>query len=154
MLPGYCEPLAYLRPAPARALARVQRALRRDGLGLLVLDAYRPARATRAMVRWAQRTGRSRLLNGYIARRSNHNRGAAIDLTIARDGHPIEMGTRYDSFSSRAATLNATGAVLRNRLRLKRAMEREGFRNYSREWWHYDYPPLTGARLLDVTLGC
>jgi D-alanyl-D-alanine dipeptidase len=43
---------------------------------------------------------------------------------------------------------------LRNRLRLKRAMEREGFRNYRREWWHYDYPPLTGARLLDVTLGC
>lgn len=154
VLPGYCEPLAYTRPAPARALARSQRALARDGFGLRVLDAYRPARASRAMVRWAERTGRSWLLNGYIARRSNHNRGAAIDLTLVRDGRAMTMGTRYDSFSTRAHTLNATGATLRNRLRLKRAMEREGFRNYRREWWHYDYPPLTGARLLDVPLGC
>jgi D-alanyl-D-alanine dipeptidase len=154
VLPGYCKPLAYARPAPARALARVQRALRRGGLGLLVLDAYRPARATRAMVRWAQRTHRTWLLNGYIARRSNHNRGAAVDLTLVRDGHPVTMGTRFDSFSSRARTLNATGATLHNRLRLKRAMEREGFRNYSREWWHYDYPPLVNAPLLDVPLGC
>ena len=154
VLPGYCEPLAYMRPAPARALARVQKALQRDGLGLHVLDAYRPARATRAMVRWARRTGNSWLLNGYIALRSNHNRGAAIDLTLVRDGKTLTMGTRYDSFSKRAATLNAKGATLRNRLRLKRAMEREGFRNYWREWWHYDYPPLTGAKRLDVTLGC
>jgi D-alanyl-D-alanine dipeptidase len=64
------------------------------------------------------------------------------------------MGTRFDSFSTRAHTINATGDTLRNRLRLKRAMEREGFRNYRREWWHYDYPPLTGATLLDVPLGC
>ena len=154
VLPGYCKPLAYLRPAPARALARVERALRRGGYGLRVLDAYRPARATRAMVRWAERSGNSWLLNGYIARRSNHNRGAAIDLTLVRDGRALTMGTRYDSFSSRAATLNAKGDTLRNRLRLKRAMEREGFRNYSREWWHYDYPRLTGAALLDVPLGC
>jgi D-alanyl-D-alanine dipeptidase len=155
-LPGYCRPWAYLRRDAARALARVQSRLRRARLGLKVYDAYRPARATRAMVRWALRTGRSRLLSqGYIARRSNHNLGAAVDLTLvrARSGRELDMGTAYDAFTVRSHTRNARGLALRNRLRLTRAMEREGFRNYRREWWHYDFAS-PGARRLDLTLGC
>ena len=155
VLPGYCRPLAYLRAPASRALARVQRDVRRRGYTLRVFDAYRPARATRAMVRWAERTGRNWVIaQGYVARRSNHNRGAAVDLTLVRDGRALDMGTRYDAFTTRSHTLNASGAVLRNRLKLKRAMERSGFRNYRREWWHFDYPPLTGAAALDIALGC
>ena len=151
-LSGYCNPWALLRPDAARALGRVQRRLAADGDGLKVFDAYRPARGTRSMVRWAQRSGNEHLLNGYIARRSNHNRGSAVDLTLLKKGRAAGMGTAYDSFSPRAATRNAGGLVLRNRLRLARAMEAEGFRNYSREWWHFDFPPLSGAARLDVPL--
>ena len=39
-------------------------------------DAYRPARASRALVGWAERTGRGHLVGTYIARRSRHNRAA------------------------------------------------------------------------------
>ena len=153
-LPGYCEQRALLLRRPARALRRVERALSERGLGLLVLDAYRPARATRAMVRWARREGREDLLDGYIARRSRHNLGAAVDLTLveAGSGDPLSMGTAYDSFSTRSHTRNAKGRALENRLRLKRAMEREGFENYRREWWHYDFPG--GKRRLDLPIGC
>jgi D-alanyl-D-alanine dipeptidase len=153
-LPGYCREWALmLRPA-ARDLARVQRYLRRRGLGLLVLDAYRPARATRALVRWAERTGRGYLVGTYIARRSNHNLGSAVDLTVVRrrDGHRLRMG-RFDALRPGAHTLAARGRVLRNRLTLKRAMERFGFTNYWREWWHYDHR-VRGSRYLDLTLGC
>ena len=156
VLPGYCKPLALTRRPAARALGRVERRLARAGLGLLVYDAYRPVRATRAMVRWAERSGNEWVLDqGYVARRSNHNQGAAIDLTLVRsaDGRPLGMGTRFDAFTPRSHTANATGAALRNRLTLKRAMEAFGFRNYRREWWHYDFPAASGPPR-DIPLGC
>jgi D-alanyl-D-alanine dipeptidase len=154
-LPGYCENRAYLLGHVARDLARVQRYLRRQALGLLVLDAYRPARASRALVRWAVRSGRADLVGTYIARRSRHNTGSAVDLTLvsADDGRRLAMGTGYDDLSPRAHTRNASGRALRNRLTLERAMERFGFENYWREWWHFEHR-RGGARYLDLTLGC
>jgi len=141
-LPGYEGNHAYLRRPAAAALARVQRRAEREGLGLLVFDAYRPVRATQAMVDWTQRTGRTDLLrDGYIASRSRHNLGLAIDLTLVDlgTGTPLEMGTPFDTFSSAAHTSNATGTALANRRRLQRLMESEGFLNYDQEWWHYSY---------------
>ena len=154
-LPGYCRPWAMLRARAARDLARVERDLNRRGLGLLVYDAYRPARASRALVRWALRTGRGRLVGSYIARRSNHNKGSAVDVTITRlrNGRPLDMGTRYDTLSPRSHTNAAEVRVLRNRLTLVRAMTRHGWTNYRREWWHFDHR-AGGRRYLDVPLGC
>ena len=148
-LPGYDEDRALLRPDAAAALARVQGRLRTDGLGVRVYDAYRPVRATLAMVDWAERTGRQWVLDqGYVARRSGHNRGGTVDLTLVRlaTGEPLEMGTAYDDFSERSHTANATGEVRVNRNRLVAAMAAEGWVNYDKEWWHFrfggDYPEL------------
>jgi zinc D-Ala-D-Ala dipeptidase len=154
-LPGYCKEWALLLDRAARDLGRVQRRLRRQGLGLLVLDAYRPARASRALVRWAERSGRGDLVGTYIARRSRHNTGAAVDLTLVRaaDGKRLRMGSPYDDLSARAHTLNARGRALRNRLVLERAMERFGFNGYWREWWHFEHR-TAGSRYLDLSLGC
>jgi len=142
-LPGYDAPRALLRREVAAALGRVQARLRTGGLGLLVFDGYRPVRATLAMVRWAERTGRGDLLdNGYIARRSRHNQGVAVDLTLVdpASGTQLDMGTPFDTFSEAAHTANAAGRVLRYRQALVRAMESEGFTNYEKEWWHFSYP--------------
>ena len=154
-LPGYCREWALLLDPTARDLGRVQRRLRRSGLGLLVLDAYRPARASRALVRWARRSGRGDLVGTYIARRSRHNTGSAVDLTLVRaaDGRRLRMGSGYDELGRRAHTLNATGRALRNRLVLERAMERFGFTGYWREWWHFEHRVM-GDRYLDLSLGC
>jgi D-alanyl-D-alanine dipeptidase len=141
-LPGYEGNHAYLRKPAAAALARVQRRAEDEGLGLFVFDAYRPVRATQAMVEWTQRTRRTDLLrDGYIASRSRHNLGLAIDLTLVdlRTGAPLEMGTPFDTFSPAAHTAEAAGVALANRLRLRRLMESEGFSNYDQEWWHYSY---------------
>ena len=139
-LPGYDAPRALLRREAARALVRVQGRLRKQGLSLLVFDGYRPVRATLAMVRWAERSGHRDLLTaGYIARRSRHNLGLAVDLTLvdAGSGSSIDMGTPFDTFSESAHTANAEGRVLTNRNSLVRAMGSEGFRNYEKEWWHF-----------------
>ena len=141
-LPGYEGNRALLRREPAYALARLQRTLRAEGVGLAIWDAYRPVRATDAMVRWTERAGRSDLVrDGYIAARSRHNLGVAVDLTLVdlTSGQPLAMGTAFDTFSPAAHTSNATGAVLVNRLRLRRAMERAGFAPYDQEWWHFSY---------------
>lgn len=154
-LPGYERPLAMLRPHAARALARVNARLRADGLALKVFDGYRPIRATQAMVSWAQRTGNQWVLDqGYVARYSGHNRGATVDLTVVRlsDGAELDMGTPYDTFSEAAHTANATGTVRENRQRLVRAMEAEGWVNYSKEWWHFSLPGE--HRALDAPLRC
>lgn len=139
-LPGYQANRALLRREAATALARVQRRLAADGLGLKIFDGYRPVRATLAMVDWAERTGRKHLLDdGYIARRSRHNQGVAIDLTIIdlATGAELPMGTPFDTFSEAAHTANATGEVKRNREMFVRVMQSEGFTNYDQEWWHF-----------------
>lgn len=141
-LPGYRVPRALLRREAALALARVQARLGLLGYGLKVWDAYRPVRATLAMVAWCERTGNTKLLDdGYIARRSRHNQGIAIDLTIVDlgSGQTLEMGTPFDEFSERAHTANATGDVAIHRKLLGDAMAREGFVNYASEWWHFSF---------------
>ncbi|HWJ20761.1 MAG TPA: M15 family metallopeptidase, partial [Gemmatimonadaceae bacterium] len=141
-LPGYDANRAFLRREAAAALGRVQRRLAADGLTLKVWDAYRPVRATLAMVDWTRRVGRDDLLrDGYIASRSRHNLGLAIDLTLAdrATGRELEMGTPFDTFSAAAHTANASGSAAANRRRLQSVMEREGFTNYDQEWWHYTY---------------
>ena len=143
ILPGYEARRILLHREAAVALARAQEELRSEGLGLRVFDGYRPVRATLAMVAWAEAAGRVDLLDdGYIARRSRHNEGVAVDLTLIdlETGRELDMGTPYDTFTEEAHTMNATGEILERRLRLKEVLEAVGFENYSKEWWHYSFP--------------
>jgi zinc D-Ala-D-Ala dipeptidase len=139
-LPGYQANRAFLRREAVSALVRVQARLRTGGIGLKVFDGYRPVRASLAMVAWARRTGQVHLLaEGYIATRSRHNLGLAVDVTL-RDlvtGVDLPMGTAFDTFSEEAHTANAAGRIRTYRQILVRAMEAEGFRNYEKEWWHF-----------------
>ena len=132
----------------------MQASLQKQGLSLLVFDAYRPIRGTLAMVAWAECTGQKALLEqGYIARRSGHNHGNTVDLTLRNAEGVLDMGSPFDHFSEASHTLNAKGVVLKNRLLLKQAMESQGFRNYSKEWWHYSMPVLDSLPR-DVPYGC
>ena len=143
VLPGYEANKAYLRREAAEALHRVQGRLRSGGMGLKVFDGYRPVRATQAMVEWARRTGQMHLIeDGYIASRSRHNLGLAVDLTLVDfsvGGREVDMGTPFDTFSEQAHWANASGRTLRYRQLLRQVMEAEGFKQYDQEWWHYSY---------------
>lgn len=177
-LPGYGNLPCILRRDAAKALARVQRDLAGDGYALKVFDCYRPVQAVKAMADWASdgkpagparryfpRLEKSRLFAlGYIAARSTHSNGTAVDLTLVAHaqaeaasspsdasctaplarrgpGDGIDMGTGFDCFD----TLSHTGSAgidadaRRNRERLVNAMRRHGFDNYAREWWHFSY---------------
>lgn len=157
---GYHAPRCLLLRPAAQALARVERQLRTQGLRLRVFDCYRPMRAVRHFVRWAAdledqaskpvyypRLDKRELLGEYIAPTSGHSRGATVDLTLEHcDGAscvPLDMGTGFDFFDPRANTDTTEVTALQrdNRDRLRTAMQREGFRNYPLEWWHYTLQP-------------
>lgn len=140
-LPGYEIPGAWLLADAAAALAKAEAKLREGGLGLLVYDAYRPRRASAAMVAWAARVGRHAELvdGGYIAIDSAHARGRTVDVGLCdpATGEPLDLGTDFDAFvpAARHGGVQGPPAVLRSRLLA--AMRAAGFRPYAREWWHY-----------------
>jgi D-alanyl-D-alanine dipeptidase len=152
-LPGYETKRALLRREAAAALGRVQARLRGQGLGLKVFDAYRPVRASRAMVDWAKRSGKTGLLeSGYIAERSRHNLGVAVDLTLVdlARGTEVSMGSTFDSLTATGPqTADTSPEAQRARQTLVEAMRSEGFRPYGGAWWHFNYP-LEGAVPLDL----
>jgi len=140
-----------LRPAAER-LARAAARLRREGYRLLLWDCYRPLSVQREMWRLRPRPG-------YLAdprRGSHHNRGAAVDLSLARaDGRPVEMPTPFDAFDRRAhadAVEGISEAARRHRRLLRQALEAEGFLVNPREWWHFAARDAARHPLLDVPL--
>ena len=129
--------------------------LAQDGLSVVIFDAYRPARATAHMWRWAQEVGRVDLFDdGWIARPSRHNRGLAVDLSLvdATTGAWLDMGSPFDAFVPESHVRGVTGAALQRRLVLRAALLAEGFRPLESEWWHFEHPDPT-AEILDVPYG-
>jgi D-alanyl-D-alanine dipeptidase len=152
---GYEGPVCLLTRQAAAALGNVQRDLAATGLGLKTFDCYRPVRAVAYFVRWGQNIAdqqgkaefypdvekRDLFREGYIASRSNHSRGSAVDLTLVRlaDGVELDMGSPFDFFGSRswASDRTISAEARANRGLLTSAMRRGGFRGYMREWWHF-----------------
>lgn len=153
-LPGYGWAGAWLQAGAAQALERVAVALAAQDLALVVFDAYRPARASAAMVAWAQRVGRTELLGTYIAPKSGHNDGGSVDVGLAdlHTGVLLDMGAPWDTFDSGAHLANAAGVYAMRRALLVEPMRRAGWQPYDKEWWHFRYAAAgIGAR--DVPYG-
>lgn len=152
---GYTNPICLLTEPAAAALKRVQQDVQQRGYALKIFDCYRPQRAVDHFVRWVgdvhDRTMKARyypneekshlIEKGYIADRSGHSRGSTLDLTLVKKdgGAELDMGTPYDYFDalSNTADPRITGETKANRLLLKAVMEKHGFVNYPKEWWHY-----------------
>lgn len=187
VVPGYQANECILRDKVAQALVRVEARLNADGYGLILWDCFRPIRAVRHFADWAE-TGNGPDMGshffpdlrredltpqGYVARKSSHSTGTAVDLGLIRlsdlqirptedfgtrcdapfDSRPpetgVDMGTAFDCFSPLSGEGAAVKAEARtNRHRLAQAMAAEGFQGYSAEWWHFRLP-LGGAEAAD-----
>lgn len=109
------------------------------GLSLVVWDAYRPYCATKEMVHWAISSNKAWLVDeGYIAKRSRHNGGVAIDLGLMFKGEYLDMGTQWDDFSEKSHIYNVSGKQLQNRMLLQGMMRTQGWVGYTKEWWHFE----------------
>ncbi|MBR0777817.1 M15 family metallopeptidase [Bradyrhizobium diazoefficiens] len=186
-LAGYGAGECVVKREVGLRLKAVQQDLAAQNLSLKMFDCYRPARASLDMVKWSQNgheTAAERRYNpkipktelfrlGYIASRSQHSTGAALDLTLvdlrsdnsarydpskayadctapvaarAPEGS-VDMGTGYDCTDAKghtaAPSINADQRAWRKRL--VAAMAKQGFVNYSKEWWHFSLPGAGGA---------
>ncbi len=156
-VPLYSQARAFLQRPAAEALARVQHALAREGLGLLIHDGYRPWYVTKMF--WDATPPEQHHFVGDPAKGSRHNRGCAVDLTLIRldTGQELPMPSLYDEFSERAYPNYAGGSAQAraNRDLLRRYMEAQGFAVYEYEWWHFDYRdwqsyPIGNVRFEDL----
>lgn len=160
-VPGYLAPRCWLRQEAAEALAAAQRDAVASGLSLVVFDCYRPLRATEAFVSWAgddadqamkaayyPRVDKKALFElGYISKVSAHSTGVAVDIGLAgRD-----FGTSFDFFDEASATdYPGLGAEPKqNRATLVALMQRHGFVNFAREWWHFSLKNVKDAEPCD-----
>ncbi|MDR1134264.1 MAG: L,D-transpeptidase family protein, partial [Synergistaceae bacterium] len=139
----------------AAALKNAARILARAGYGIKIYDAYRPAGAVGHFVRWGRDlndvgmkeifypgTDKADLFRkGYIASKSGHSRGGAVDLTItdAAAGFDIDMGSPFDFFSeiSHSDSKRVTARQFAHRKILRDAMIQAGFAPLRTEWWHF-----------------
>ncbi|MBS0393628.1 MAG: M15 family metallopeptidase [Proteobacteria bacterium] len=150
--PVYSQGRAFLQRPAAEALVRVSRALRADGYGLIVFDAYRPWYVTKVF--WDAVSDENHKFVADPAQGSRHNRGCAVDLSLYElaTGRVVPMPSRYDEMSERAYPAYAGGEAHARALRdlLRRRMEAEGFSVYEYEWWHFDYHDWSRYPVLNV----
>jgi D-alanyl-D-alanine dipeptidase len=147
----------FLHQHAAAMLATAQKSLieAHPELRLRVYDCARPQFVQEAMWRLVEGTPRA----GYVAdprRRSIHNFGCAVDLTVAdRRGRALDMGTPFDHLAPLARPDQEkrflrqgklTRAQVRNRRILRAAMTSAGWRGLPNEWWHFDCAPQKEAR--------
>jgi zinc D-Ala-D-Ala dipeptidase len=153
-LPGYhTTKNLWLHNCAKKTLIHLTEVLETQGLGLWIWDAYRPKRATDAMVEWAKRTKQYHLVTeGYIAIRSRHNGGGAIDCSLydLQTKKILNMGTEWDTFDSESHIQNATGQAMENRRLLHSYMNEFGWVSYEKEWWHFEMPDAKNLDILDV----
>ena len=133
-----------------------------EGYSLLVYDVLRPLSVQRDLYEEcaanmrAARPGASEeeiagLVDQFVAyphtdpaRPAPHTTGGAVDLTLCKDGVPLDMGTGFDDSTERAWTRwleehDENPEARDNRRLLYAAMTGAGFASYDCEWWHYAY---------------
>lgn len=164
---GYEAPTALLTRQAADSLKAVSDDLKRMGFRLKIYDAYRPQKAVDHFVRWAKDVNdtvmkryfypdldKSMLFpQEYIIERSGHTRGSTLDLTLfdMDKEKEADMGGTFDWFGKEShpdfcgnpdtfeylPSDSLTAEQFNNRMILRRAMMRHGFKPLHTEWWHF-----------------
>ena len=152
---GYLAPTALLTRQAADSLKVVSDELKAQGYRLKIYDAYRPQCAVDHFVRWAADVpdtlmkryfypdvDKSRLFElEFIMEKSGHTRGSTVDLTLfdMATEKDVDMGGPFDWFGqeSHPDYTGITPEQFANRMILRDAMLRHGFKPLDSEWWHF-----------------
>lgn len=176
-VPGYLGQRCVIEEELAQQLKVIQKKLQENGpYTLKVFDAYRPTQAVESFCEWG-RTPEDPIVKKFhhpnilkagfndltfLARRSSHSRGSAVDLTISttdeskRDHKThirpkeflglynpdeLDMGVGYLAFDQRSSHYfsNLTLQQSANRELLTKLMLSNGFVIHPLEFWHYFY---------------
>ena len=152
---GYLAPTALMTREAADSLRAVSDDVIKLGYRLKIYDAYRPQCAVDHFVRWASDFTDTTMRQyfypdvdktllfeeGYIAEKSGHTRGSTVDLTLfdMSTEKEVDMGGTFDWFGeeSHPSYQDITAEQYANRMILREAMLRHGFKPLEEEWWHF-----------------
>ena len=164
---GYLQPTALLTKRAADSLKAVSDDVVKMGYRLKIYDAYRPQMAVDHFFRWAADVPDTRMKKyfypnldksvlfeqEYIMEKSGHTRGSTVDLTLfdMNTEKELDMGGTFDWFGPEShpdfggdpvkmkysGNGNITAEQFRNRMILRAAMLRHGFKPLDSEWWHF-----------------
>ena len=155
LVDGYHSNSAILTKESALALSNAQDDFNKLGYSLILYDAYRPQRSVDFFVQWSKNPydtinkriyypdiKKSELFElGYIASKSGHSRGSTVDVSLVEisTNKVLDMGTIFDYFGIESHTFfnDISEKQKSNRLILYEIMSNNGFKNYSKEWWHF-----------------
>jgi D-alanyl-D-alanine dipeptidase len=174
---GYLSNRAIITASAAQALSLVQQDLLKDGFCIVVYDAYRPQKAVNHFISWSKdeadlamkahyypHIDKKDLFDlGYIAKKSSHSRGSAVDISLIRAGEDLVIQPEERKFlDGRSFTYIGDGTLdmqshfdlfdegswhdsplvgqeaSKNRNYLREKMQMRGFKPYDKEWWHYE----------------
>lgn len=144
-----------LRHSTVERLKVAQAALRLQGYGLRIWDAWRPPEAQQVLYSHGGRTG---MFLDPGTGWSRHCGGVSLDATLVdAEGREQQMPTYFDEDLEKASSLErpADPLVRRNLDILHKAMREAGLRPLPKEWWHFDdedflydpVPVITAANL-------
>jgi D-alanyl-D-alanine dipeptidase len=148
-----------LRYDAARALGKAKQLLDDKSGGKYVFhiwDAYRPYSVQEMM--WEKIKDPRYVADPYHGG-SSHNKGAAVDLTLAlkggKEGETLPMGTEFDYFGEEAhhGYAELSPEEKKNRALLREVMEGAGFKALETEWWHYNFE-APGLHIIRVDQEC
>ena len=128
---------AYLRYGTVKKLSKVQEQLHKMGLNLKIWDAFRPVKAQFKL--WEVCPNSTYVANpnkGF----SSHSRGNTVDITIVdNNGIELQMPTGFDDFTAKADRdyRDCSKEERKNAELLELVMEKNGFKPYYGEWWHF-----------------
>lgn len=152
---GYEEPIALVTRDVALALKKASDDVSSMGYKLKIWDAYRPQMAVDHFIEWAKDINDIKMkryfypeedkanlfVHGFIAARSSHSRGSAVDITLydVRNEYDVDMGGTFDYFGPRSYSdySNLTEQQKMHRDLLRTVMHKHGFKGISTEWWHF-----------------
>lgn len=133
----------------ASKLIKANNEFKKLGYTIKIFDAYRPHSAQKIL--WDAALDKS-----FVAdpkKGSNHNRGAAVDLTLVdKSGKELPMPSNYDEFTKRARLdyKDCSKEQINNRELLGRIMVKCGFKRIRSEWWHFDDSNAKKFPVLDI----
>jgi D-alanyl-D-alanine dipeptidase len=133
----------------AAKLIKANNEFKKIGYRIKIYDAYRPHSAQKIL--WDAASDKSFVADPKNG--SNHNRGAAVDLTLVdKYGKEVSMPSGYDEFTKRAKLdyKDCPKEKINNRELLGKIMVKCGFKRIKSEWWHFDDTDAKKYPVLDI----
>lgn len=143
----------YLRLKTVKALIEANKKFMEKGYRIKLYDCYRPLDIQKRM--WTIVSNPKYVADP--AKGSIHNRGGAIDITLVDStGTELDMGTGFDHFGIEASHnyKKLDKKIIQNRRLLKRIMQKNNFRIFESEWWHYNLKNASADKLSNFKWEC